>query len=283
MIEAGLEEPISVATITEQFEKSTWHFQRLFRSVVGVSMGQYLRQRRLSEAAIAICQGEARLLDVALRFDFGSQEAFTRAFKQEFGLTPSDYRDETKPALPNTRNRITPEKLEYFWKDVQRTPQIVEMPERILVGTQIDFKSYFIESDDCARRVLPHWIEFLKIFKNIPNRVGKEFYGVILSSEQELREETLSYVAATEVSDASSLADPWVTLTLPAGTYASFENIGLADRRTHVVDYIYGIWLPTSNYERAPGYDTEIFDQRYRLDDPASLSRILIPVRQNTR
>ena len=67
-------------------------------------------------------------------------------------------------------------------------------------------------------------------------------------------------------------------LVLPSGQYACFENRTLPEQNSSLIDYIYGIWLPSSNYDRGRGYDLEIFDHRYVAGDPSSVCRFFVPV-----
>jgi len=277
-IESNLTEPISVKEVTENFEKSHWHFQRMFRSVVGISIGQYLRERRLTEAARMLKESDMRILDIAVQFEFGSQEAFSRSFKKSFSVAPSDYRENNNLVLREARKKITSDKLEYFWSNVQRTPDLIQMDQKFLVGMKVEFQSHFTEGTDCKTKVVDQWLNFLPKKKQIKNQLSKEVYGVALSSELDLREEKLSYLSATEVTRVEDPPEGMTSLVLPEGLYARFENRGATDQHSSLVDYIYGIWLPSSLYNRGLGYDFEIFDHRYDHQNENSISRFLIPV-----
>src|SRR5690606_18954131 len=71
---------------------SRFHLSRSFAEVIGLPVTGYLRARRLSEAAKALCNGGGGILDVALAYGYGSHEAFTRAFRDRFGVTPEAVR-----------------------------------------------------------------------------------------------------------------------------------------------------------------------------------------------
>lgn len=277
LVEDNLTEPISIQDITQQFEQSHWHFQRLFRAIVGVSIGQYLRERRLSEAAVIIKNSPLRIIDVAFQFNFESQEAFARAFKKNFLLTPTDYRSKKNVILPNFRHRLTLDKINYFWHKIQRQPALVDLEQKIICGRSVEYKSHFVEGRDCVEKVLPHWTDFLKEIKFIPHQTNKKLYGVAISSELQMREEYLNYLSGVEVSSVSDSLE-YSYLLLPAGQYASFRNIGLVTRLSALMDFIYGIWLPTSNFQRRKGYDFEIFDKKYSLSDENSASYYYLPI-----
>lgn len=277
-VEANLEESISIKDITEQFENSHWYFQRLFRSVTGISLGSYLRLRRLSEAAVFLKTSQLRVIDIAIQFDFASQEAFARAFKDFSQLTPIEYRKSDKYVIRDVLNRITKEKIDFFWNNVQREPKIENLSTRTLYGSMVDFKSHFEEGSDCSTKVVDHWVTFLKSKKQISGIVDKKIYGVALSDEKELREKRLTYIACVETTDTTQSVNGFEYVQLPGGTYAGFENRGLASERFKLMDFIYGIWLPSSGYTRGLGYDYEVFDHRYALNDKNSISFFYIPI-----
>lgn len=73
---------------------SIWHLQRTFRMNAGISLGRYIRNRRLSHAAILIKLSNRKLLDISVSTGFNSPQAFCRAFLRQFGVTPSFYKHE---------------------------------------------------------------------------------------------------------------------------------------------------------------------------------------------
>src|SRR4030088_3118996 len=71
---------------------SRFHMVRAFAAATGLSVMRYVRARRLTEAARALAVGAPDILSVALDADYGSHEAFTRAFREHFGITPDAVR-----------------------------------------------------------------------------------------------------------------------------------------------------------------------------------------------
>src|SRR4030081_460176 len=71
---------------------SRFHMVRAFAAATGLSVMRYVRARRLSEAARTLANGAPDILTVALDADYGSHEAFTRAFRDHFGVTPETVR-----------------------------------------------------------------------------------------------------------------------------------------------------------------------------------------------
>ncbi len=91
-IEAHLREEITMLALARAARYSPWHAARLFKDLTGKSPFEYIRSRRLSEAAENLRGSQRRVLDVALDFVFDSHEGFTRAFARQFGVSPNRFR-----------------------------------------------------------------------------------------------------------------------------------------------------------------------------------------------
>ncbi|WP_330640095.1 helix-turn-helix transcriptional regulator [Acetatifactor aquisgranensis] len=68
---------------------STYYFQRLFSYVAGVSLSEYIRRRRMSQAAFKLQRTDEKVLDVALKYGYTSPTSFSRAFQSVHGITPA--------------------------------------------------------------------------------------------------------------------------------------------------------------------------------------------------
>ncbi|MFO3789285.1 helix-turn-helix domain-containing protein [Bacillus mojavensis] len=91
-LESHLHEPISGKDIVNVSGFSKFHFHRIFQKEVGMSVVSYIRLRRLANAAAALLYTDVRIIDIALHYQFESQEAFTRAFKKMYHMPPGAYR-----------------------------------------------------------------------------------------------------------------------------------------------------------------------------------------------
>ncbi|WP_166241055.1 helix-turn-helix domain-containing protein [Paenibacillus turpanensis] len=98
-IEKHLTQTILLKDVSKIGMFSKHHFYRVFYSVVGSTLADYVRTRRLTKAALELAHTNERILDIALKYHFQSQEAFTRAFKKMFHLTPRQYREYSKSLL----------------------------------------------------------------------------------------------------------------------------------------------------------------------------------------
>lgn len=90
-IERHIAEPITLRGLARVAGYSPWHSARIFRELTGKAPFEYIRQLRLSRAALRLREGDLRVIDVAFDFVFESHEGFTRAFSRQFGISPSQY------------------------------------------------------------------------------------------------------------------------------------------------------------------------------------------------
>lgn len=91
-IETNLTTAFTLDDVAKQANFSLFHFHRLFHAFVGLSLKEYIRQRRISEAAEELQSSRNSILDIALLYRYETPESFLRAFKKYYGQTPSEYR-----------------------------------------------------------------------------------------------------------------------------------------------------------------------------------------------
>lgn len=92
-MEKNIIEGLSVDKVSIISGYSKWHLQRLFKHYFGITLGTYIRNRKLSRSAVLLKQHQGNILDVALASGFASQQCYTRAFKRFFGETPNSFRN----------------------------------------------------------------------------------------------------------------------------------------------------------------------------------------------
>jgi AraC family transcriptional regulator len=92
-IEEHLCEEIQIEELAEIAVLSLFYYQRLFTRFVKTSVRDYIKLRRLAKSLTMLRDKENRIIDIAMEYGFGSHVTFTRAFKETYGITPSQYRD----------------------------------------------------------------------------------------------------------------------------------------------------------------------------------------------
>ncbi|WP_315069573.1 helix-turn-helix transcriptional regulator [uncultured Clostridium sp.] len=91
-IENNLNKKIELQEIANKAFLSKYHFHRVFHATIGESVAEYIRRRRLIEAANELLNTEQKIIDIALNYQFSTQESFTKAFKKFYGIPPKEFR-----------------------------------------------------------------------------------------------------------------------------------------------------------------------------------------------
>ncbi|KAA8730403.1 MAG: helix-turn-helix domain-containing protein [Ewingella americana] len=91
-IEGHLGRVIHLEELAEYSGYSLWHMQKLFKESTGISLGKYIRERRLASAVYQLSSSDTPIFDIAMDFGFGSQSHFTYMFRKRFNITPYEFR-----------------------------------------------------------------------------------------------------------------------------------------------------------------------------------------------
>ena len=91
-IDDHIDQPMNIHVVARKSGYSKWYLQRMFRTVMHQTLGEYIRQRRLLMAAEALRTTERPIFDIAMDYGYVSQQTFSRVFRREFDRTPTDYR-----------------------------------------------------------------------------------------------------------------------------------------------------------------------------------------------
>jgi AraC family transcriptional regulator len=242
-VESNLRRPISLETIAELSGVTPAYLTRAFALATGNSLMRYARARRLSEAARILALGVPDILGLALDVGYGSHEAFTRAFREHFGLTPESVRE----ARTTRHLELTEPLIMDASPDIKLAEPKIETHDKMLFAGLI--KTYAMKD---IGGIPALWEQFNAMEGGIPDVVNpKVAYGASLSYTEETGCE---YMAAVEVSSLADVPKEFQSATVPAGTYAVFAQPGHITLMRPTIHAIWSKWLPTSGYvaEEAP-------------------------------
>ncbi len=295
-IERNLKSNIRVADVSAAAFQSHWHFQRIFRWLTGHSVAAYLRRRRLAEAGCELVRPgtRARIIDVALEYGYESPEAFSRAFRKEFGVNPSGLQSLAEfpyfEAIDINDGRF---------RDVYPN---VTIEERVVVrnATRVcGLRTRTTMRDNQQFQDIPElWGRYFA--RNLPATIPDQLrpgttvgvysdwdydeafnltIGAPIASEPETgrpgNSETRPASEAPEAIKTTELTN----IEIPAGKYMVFTVPGSAPEDLIAGwKYIYGTWMPNTKSEREFGVDFDLFDERF-TDGPDALSEIYIPIK----
>ncbi len=275
-IEQHLTEEISLEEISRYAGVSDYHFRKIFYYLSGMTLSEYIRNRRLSEANKDLLNKES-VTDVAYKYGYESIDGFTRAFKAWSGFLPSEV---AKTGVSKMFPKLS------FYIDVKGGQsmdyKIVEMPAFKFAGVSkrvpMQFEGVNQAIVDLANSITQEQREAMHALQNIEPReivnVSYEHDYQFMKDEGELTH--LIGVLTTE-DEVSDLLD---VLEVPAYTWAVFPNEGpFPDTLQQTYARIYSEWLPASDYEviQAPAFSFTKFNE----DQPGdAYSEVWMPVRK---
>lgn len=270
-IEAHLQSVLHIDMIAAKSGYSKWHLQRLFKETTGIELGKYIRKRKLSRSAEELWLTETSILDIALKYHFTTQQAFTRSFKSNFNKTPGAYRKSSE--LDCSLLYPPYQKI----KHPVHEPKIITLPDRLFRGIKHHYFCEFENIDRFDMSVRSNF--FLKHFRNYQH-LPSSLYGIIdLSSYKSLPNGVaISYMT---VSDENCISTRKLTpIIIPGGNYLQFDYSGEAENVQQFILDVNQIHLPKFNVVRRKGVDIECFQFNEKKTSPQSSFlhfRYLIP------
>lgn len=276
-IEAHLGGELRILAIARHAGMSMWHFQRIFSAALGQPVMDYVRRRRLSRALQVLTVTSQSLIDIALDHGFRSQEAFTRAFKDMFGVTPGACRKNGGAGLvPQLVPKLSTEYFYHLHHGITMTPRIEELPARLVVGMERPFISALSPKRN-NHLVIPRlWQDFAPRIDSVSNRVGDLVFGCILCDDG--KEAQCRYLACVEVASVAEMPKGMVSRELSAGKHAVFTHKGSMSRIDRTLDYVYGSWLPRSGHRLRSAPEIEIYGKKFDPESPDSEMEFCLPI-----
>jgi AraC family transcriptional regulator len=235
MIERNLGNELSLSDIADGCGVSKFHMARAFEARVGMPVMQYVRARRLSNAAESLAEGAADIMSVALDTGYASHEAFSRAFKAQFDHTPEAVRKHgttkelnmMKPAsVPNTAS--VKEAIE---------PRIEKLGALTVVGLSRQ------QNLANAQAIPGQRLQFMTRYEEIDNKA--ETIPVSVTTDMD-GEGNFSYLTGVVVSPAGTPPKGLVVQSIPAQTYAVFTHSGHTSEIPKTYAAIWDQWVPQS-------------------------------------
>ncbi|OWK45403.1 AraC family transcriptional regulator [Fimbriiglobus ruber] len=240
-VESHSREPVALEDVARACHVSAFHLTRAFAAATGLSLMRYVRARRLSEAARRLADGADDILALALEAGYGSHEAFTRAFRDQFGATPEQVR--ARGHLDNIPI------VEALPMSTATTPAPDLAPPRFETRKPTLFAG-LVERHSCQSPVgIPdQWQRFTPYLGNIPGQVGRVAYGVCYNFD---RDGNFDYLCAVEVTNDANLPKGLTSLAMPEQRYAVFTHAGHVAGIRATLAAIWNQWFPESGYKAA--------------------------------
>jgi len=250
-IEARLDTPgepggIGLDELAEVAGFSRYHFHRIFVGVVGETLASYIRRLRLQRAATQLRADEQEsILTIAVCAGYGSHEAFTRAFRSHYGITPTDFRNGVPPTPPTITPRVT------VSTDINEYPVRIEelTPRRVI-----------------AMRHVGPYPELGKVFGAMGAWAGPKglfatphgkMVGIFLDDPSVTPAEKLRSDAGIVVDETVQPDEGMIVTGLPPGKHAILRLTGSYEQLPKAYQWFYSTWLPQSGHVPgdAPPYE----------------------------
>lgn len=246
-IEENITEELDYATIAQQAYSSNFHFQRIFGILCGYTLGEYIRNRRLSLAGNELASTNQKVIDIALKYGYQNPESFSRAFTKFHGITPTQARNGSAPLKSFSRlsvKLILEGGSIMDYKIVQKESfKMIIRKERFHSGTEI----YRSEIHDFWNRSLTDGtIQTLCKHLKQGNPIGEAVTGFCLSNP-EVRD--FDYAIGVPY-DGAPVEKGLSIEEIPENTWVIFQCVGtMPDAFQELWKKIYTEFFPTSDYE----------------------------------
>ncbi|WP_193769088.1 AraC family transcriptional regulator [Metasolibacillus meyeri] len=247
-IEGNLENQIDLAEVAKRAYCSEYHFKRLFSLLSGITISEYIRRRRLTLAALELKEQHVKVIDIAMKYGYQSPDAFSRAFQNFHGVTPTLAKkpEQSLKVYPRMSFQLTIRGgVEMKYRIVEREPfQVVGVKYEVEMVNEILSPTY----EDMIANVGESGLnELATISKGEPH--GVVHVSANYSESIEGKATFEQYIGAVTTEEI----EKYETLKIPSLLWAVFEVDGDWTQVEEQWQRIYSEWLPLSSYELAEG------------------------------
>ncbi|MDQ0272477.1 AraC family transcriptional regulator [Cytobacillus purgationiresistens] len=274
-MEEHLLEDLDIEEVAKQAGSSSYHFQRTFALLTDCSVSEYLRRRRLSLAAKELSETNERIIDIAYKYGYDTPEAFSKAFRRQHDMTPTEARKFRgrqqffeRLVIQVTLKGAEPVKF-----------NVVEKGKFNVIGMK---RNYSLENGENLLEIPKLWNEVnsngtIDKLCRFNNGHIKGVLGVCVDQGPDLQEGKIDYWIAVETTDGRG--GEFQTLEIPASKWVVFEVKGpMPEAMQTTWKKIFSEWFPTSGYEHAGTPEMEVYPED-GSDTSEFYSEIWIPVK----
>ena len=263
-IEQNLTNEISLTDCAKACGYSKYHFLRVFKEVSGLVPVDYIRKRRLSEIAKRIYQSDEYISEIAFTYGFNSKENFTRAFKAEHHILPTEY-------------KLVQNSLKLYEPLCFETKPFCIMPEIITINS---FSLTVYKSDEDYPPNFWNKYNAKKLSLRLSGGKICEDFGVNIWNSSESK---LDYFIGILTENTEGNVSGTQEIQITGGLYALFQtpnttHAGFVSTIHRMWEYINTVWLPQSDYKRTGSYEFESYIEQSRIFS----EKIYIPITNTT-
>lgn len=277
MIEEDIREELNLNALAEKTGFSPFYIHRLFKALTGRTLMAYVRGRRLSLSLNELVNTRLKIIDIALRYNFSHEQSYIRAFKQQFGVTPAQYR-RARGEMPVVE-KLDTARLYAAANGLMTAPRMCIMPQFYLRGIErrITHDHNYLYSDTSL--LVKEWEK-----DYLPHIESKEeptvYYGLVLYNESH---DGRLYAACTRVKKPGEPLEPVRGYTVPTRSYAVFRYVGMHspyELNFRILLELYekiNAWKKETSYTQSDGFHLERVDLKKCSADYCEMD-IYVPV-----
>ncbi|MBI4920453.1 MAG: AraC family transcriptional regulator [Devosia nanyangense] len=243
LIESRFRDALSLDEMAEHAGVSRSHLSRIFPIATGYSLSAYVRGRRLTEAAKVLADGAPDILGVALDAGYGSHEAFTRAFREQFALTPDELR---KRRSLNALPLVEPLNMDSYTEVRLAPPKIEDHPAMRLAGIGQHYTTATLHS------IPDQWSRFGPLIGQMVGDKSGDSFGVV--GRMEGSDGGFDYFTAVPIGPDLEMVPGVTVMSLPAARYARFRHQGHISDIRSTCAAVFDDGVPALGVETDPTY-----------------------------
>ncbi|WP_409069448.1 effector binding domain-containing protein [Clostridium sp. FAM 1755] len=271
-IEENITEEIPIENIAKKAFVSPFYFQKGFTMLCGFTVGEYIRQRRLTLAGRELVSTDEKIIDIALKYGYNSPDSFTKAFTLFHGVTPTAVRKDGAMI-----KSFAPLKIKFSLEcGYIMDYKIVEKDSFTVMGVSKVFKY-----DNATTEVPQFWTDH---YQTGNGKFVCGMYGINI--DESMGSDKFQYLIADNYNPSIEIPNGFVTKVIPKYTWAVFACKGqMPKSMIDVSKKIFSEWLPNcKDYEIAAGYNIEMYtnldDYPKGIQDENYYSELWIPVKK---
>ena len=277
-IENNLTEELDYTDIANKAFTSPFYFQRVFRVLCNCTLGEYIRNRRLTLAGSELSSSDAKVIDVALKYGYDSPESFSRAFTRFHGIAPSYakmYGFKLK-SFSRLSVKLILDGGNIMNYRIEKKDKIDIIVKKKSFSNDVGQNNEQLPKywDDCRK---DNTIDSLYKYATESGMFGGAFIGVCV---EDTNKSEVTYAIGVEYNGAD-ITDELNVEQIPACTWAIFESIGPMPTAFQDLLYkVYSEFFPTSEYHPCGSLDIQVYPNG-DMHSPQYKCELWIPIEKN--
>ncbi len=264
-IEKNITRRLSLEDIAGASHLSPYHFHRIFRELMGETVNDFVARKRLEYAAnYLLCSTDTSITEVAASLGYSSPANFSKAFKQYFGISPSQLRrpeqisQQTIGKLGTKYDKeLNPHQLHPYSQPSRATPEVEAFRptlDGVTFAEQEDIPIAYLSSSQGyeTETIFDNWKKIVAFGRSLGiSGFEQRLIGVIHDNPMLTPADRCRYDTAIVIPPGLDVRPPYFKGVIPAGNYAVFHYLGPSATVMDLHTYLYTRWLPDNGFEAA--------------------------------